>query len=213
MTTGLDYQRRFDALPSPYLVMTADFTIVTVNPAYAEATMIDSRAVVGRPMFDVFPDNPDDPHADGVRNLRRSLEAVVRSGRADAMALQRYDIRSPDGGFVRRYWSPVNTPILADDGRVAFIVHRVQDVTELVELRRAGHEHQRAAAVLQTRLDEMEADLFTRGRELQEANRQLQRVNAELAAGDTVGKIRAKEALEGDTASTRAWSGPTTGSW
>ncbi|AQZ62237.1 hypothetical protein BKM31_12865 [[Actinomadura] parvosata subsp. kistnae] len=184
---ALNYERLFDALPSPYLIMTADFTIVTINQAYAEATMTDREAVAGRPMFEVFPDNPDDPDADGVRNLRRSLQTVVDSGRPDALALQRYDIRTPEGEFVERYWSPVNTPVFADDGSVAFIVHRVQDVTDLVELRRQGHEQQRVAAALQTRVEQMEADLFTRGRQLQDANRQLQRVNAELAAaGDAL---------------------------
>lgn len=178
----MDYQRLFEALPSPYLIMTADFTIVTINAAYADATMLDREAVVGRPMFEVFPDNPAEPNADGVSNLRRSLQTVVDTGRPDALALQRYDIRTPDGRFVERYWSPVNTPVLADDGRVALIVHRIQDVTDLVELRRADHEQQRAAAVLRTRVEQMEADLFTRSRELQEANRQMQRVNTELAA-------------------------------
>lgn len=188
---ALDYARVFDASPSPYLIMTADFTIVTVNRAYADATMIDPQAVAGRPMFEVFPDNPDDPHADGVRNLRRSLQTVVDTGRPDALALQRYDIRMPDGRFVARYWSPVNTPVLADDGSVALIVHRVQDVTDLVELRRAGREHQHAAAALRTRVEQMEADLFARGRELQDANLQLQRVNADLAAASA--ELRAQQ--------------------
>ncbi|MFB9234492.1 ATP-binding protein [Plantactinospora siamensis] len=191
MMPTLDYRRLFDALPSPYLIMTADFTIVTVNDAYAAATMIDRAAVVGRPMFEVFPDNPDDPNADGVRNLRRSLQTVVATGRPDALALQRYDVRAPDGTFVPRYWSPVNTPLPAEDGTVAYIVHRVQDVTDLVELRRAGAAHEQAAAALQTRVDQMEADLFTRGRQLQDTNRQLQQVNAELAAASAV--LRAQQ--------------------
>lgn len=191
MTPELNYQRLFDALPSPYLIMTADFTIVTVNDAYATATMIDREAVAGRPMFEVFPDNPADPNADGVRNLRRSLQTVVDTGKPDALALQRYDVRAPDGLFVQRYWSPVNTPLFAEDGTVAYIVHRVQDVTDLVELRRAGREHQQAAAALQTRVEQMEADLFTRGRELQDTNRQLQQVNAELAA--TSAALRAQQ--------------------
>ncbi|GAB2572847.1 hypothetical protein Aab01nite_82070 [Paractinoplanes abujensis] len=191
MTPVVDYQRLFDALPSPYLIMTADFTIVTINDAYAAATMIDRESVVGRPMFEVFPDNPDDPEADGVRNLRRSLQTVVDTGKPDALALQRYDVRAPDGTFVPRYWSPVNTPLPAEDGTVAYIVHRVQDVTDLVELRRAGREHQQAADALRTRVDQMEADLFTRGRELQDSNRQLQQVNAELAA--TSAALRAQQ--------------------
>ena len=85
MTAALNYERLFDALPSPYLIMTANFTIVTVNDAYAAATMIDREAAAGRPMFEVFPDNPDDPDADGVGNLRQSLQTVVDTGRPDAL--------------------------------------------------------------------------------------------------------------------------------
>lgn len=178
----LDYRRLFEASPSPYLIMTADFVIVTVNRAYAEATMTDPDTVAGRPMFEVFPDNPADPDADGVANLRRSLQTVVHTGAADAMALQRYDIRDPAGGFVERYWSPVNTPVLDTEGRVAFIIHRVQDVTDLVTLRRERQEQRQAAAQLQTRVEQMEADLFSRARQVQDANRQLRELNAQLAA-------------------------------
>ena len=176
----LDFRALFQASPSPYLIMTADFTIVAVNRAYAEATFIDPDAVVGRPMFDVFPDNPDDPLADGVVNLRRSLETVVRTGSPDALALQRYDVRAPDGTFVKRYWSPVNTPVLDDDGRVAVVIHRVQDVTDLVGLSEAGQERQRREEALWTRLEQMEADLFTRAREVQDANQRLRELNDQL---------------------------------
>lgn len=92
---------------------------------------------------------------------------------------------------MQRYWSPVNTPLLAEDGTVAHIVHRVQDVTDLVELRRAGREHQQAAAELQTRVEQMEADLFTRGRELQDTNRRMRQVNADLAAASAA--LRAQQ--------------------
>ncbi|MGQ0572722.1 MAG: ATP-binding protein [Pseudonocardia sp.] len=172
----LDHRRLFEASPSPYLVLDADLTIVAVNPAYAEATMLHPDAVLGRTMFEVFPDNPHDPSADGVRNLRRSLETVLRTGVRDAMAVQRYDIRESDGEFVERWWSPVNTPVV-DDGRVTHIIHRVQDVTDLV--------HHGGQVAVQIRLDQMQIDLFTRSRELQDTVVRLRKFNAELAASST----------------------------
>ena len=69
---ALDYQRLFVTAPSPYLVLDANLVIVAVNDAYLTATATDRNALLGRPIFDAFPDNPDDPTADGVRNLRRS---------------------------------------------------------------------------------------------------------------------------------------------
>lgn len=129
-----DYRRLFDELPGLYMILNTDLTICTVNKAYARATMIDQAQVAGRPLFEVFPDNPDDPTADGVRNLRASLLRVLDTGRPDTMPIQRYDVRGPGGAFEERYWTPINCPLLADDGSVSLIIHRAEDVTELVQL-------------------------------------------------------------------------------
>ncbi|HWB95278.1 MAG TPA: PAS domain S-box protein, partial [Bryobacteraceae bacterium] len=75
-----------------------------------------------------------DPNADGVRNLKASLEWVLKNKQSDAMAVQKYDIRNESGDFEERHWSPLNTPVLGANGEVAFIIHRVEDVTELVRL-------------------------------------------------------------------------------
>jgi hypothetical protein len=61
--------------------------------------------ILGRALFDVFPDNPADKHPTGTRNLRSSLERVRETKAADAMAVQKYDIRRPEaegGGFEER---------------------------------------------------------------------------------------------------------------
>lgn len=177
-----DFRRLFDSNLSPLLVLTPDFVIVEVNRAYLTATRTD-RGIVGRLIFDVFPDNPEDPSADGVANLRRSLETVVASGRTDTMALQRYDIPTgEEGAFDERYWSPVNAPVLDAEGRLTHIIHRVEDVTEFVHLRKVGREQQRAVADAQMRAEGMEIDLFVRAREIREVNEQLSRANAELDA-------------------------------
>jgi len=134
-----DFEALFHASPAPFLVLRPPrFTIIAVNDAYLRATMTDRDAILGRGLFEVFPDNPDDPAASGVRNLRASLERVVASRRPDQMAVQKYDIRRPapaGGGFEERWWTPLNTPVLAPDGTVASIIHWVEDVTELVRAR------------------------------------------------------------------------------
>jgi signal transduction histidine kinase/ActR/RegA family two-component response regulator len=184
----LDYQRLFFAAPSPCLVLNAHLVIVAVNEAYLAATTTDRNALLGRPIFEAFPDNPDDPTADGVHNLRRSLETVLATGEADTMALQRYDIpvdRNDAGQhFVERYWSPVNVPVFGADGRLTHIIHRVEDVTEFVQLHGVERNQQRATAELQMRAERMEADLFIRARELQEVNQQLREAYANLASAD-----------------------------
>ncbi|RZA32000.1 MAG: PAS domain S-box protein [Lysobacteraceae bacterium] len=135
-TTSTDFRAVFEATPSPYLVLAPDFTIVAVNEAYLAATGTTRCDLVGRFLFDAFPDNPDDPGATGVARLRASLERVLDSRRPDIMAIQKYDIqvsRNAGGGFEERYWSPVNTPVLGPDGGIAAIIHRVDDVTSQMQ--------------------------------------------------------------------------------
>jgi signal transduction histidine kinase/ActR/RegA family two-component response regulator len=173
-----DYRAVFESLPGLYLVLDPGLRIVAVSDAYLAATMTRRSEIVGAEIFDVFPDNPEDPEATGVANLRTSLERVRDKGVADAMALQKYDIPHPGGGFEARWWSPLNTPVRDDDGELAYIVHRVEDVTELVRSRQLGSEHRAAAADLRARTARMDAELLRRSQELQDANRQLRAANA-----------------------------------
>ncbi|HET7818306.1 MAG TPA: PAS domain S-box protein, partial [Bacteroidia bacterium] len=90
----------------------------------------------GKGLFEVFPDNPDDKSADGVLNLRASLNYVLKNKAAHAMAAQKYDIRRPDETFEERYWSPVNKPVLDKNNEVLYIIHNVTDITESALLKR-----------------------------------------------------------------------------
>lgn len=181
--TALDFRSFFEAAPGLYLALDSALRILAVSNAYVQATLTRREDIVGRHIFDVFPDNPNDVRADGVRNLRASLERVLVTRRADTMPVQKYDIRRPDsdgGGFETRYWSPINSPILGDDGSVAAIIHRVEDVTAFVELQRREAEQADITASLRERTDQMEAEIFARAREVADTNFRLKQANAEL---------------------------------
>ncbi|HYR95560.1 MAG TPA: ATP-binding protein [Candidatus Binatus sp.] len=180
-----DFRLLFESAPGLYLVLTPDLTIVAVSDAYLRATMTEREAIIGRALFEVFPDNPGDPDATGTRNLRASLERVLTSRAPDTMAVQKYDIRRPaaeGGGFEERYWSPVNSPVLGRDGRVVYIVHRVEDVTEFVRLKEQGTDHHRIAEELRTHAAQMEAEVYRRAQEVQQANQKLRDANKDLEA-------------------------------
>jgi PAS domain S-box-containing protein len=179
-----DFRVLFESAPGLYLVLTPDLKIVAASDAYLRATMTKRAEVLGRSLFEVFPDNPDDPHATGVRNLSVSLERVLRNKAPDALAVQRYDIRRPQaegGGFEERYWSPVNSPVFGPGGEVAYIIHWVEDVTEFVRLKQRGAAQEKLAQAMRVRGEQMEAEIFLREQELQEANRQLRQANEELS--------------------------------
>jgi PAS domain S-box-containing protein len=156
--------------------VTPDLTIVAVSEAYLQARMTKRDEILGRHLFEVFSDSPDDPSATGVSNLRASLDRVLQHRAPHTMAVQKYDIRRPEsegGGFEERYWSPVNSPVLGTNGEVAYIIHRVEDATDFVHLKLAGSEQQRITEELSTRAAEMEAEIFRRAQQIQEVNNQL----------------------------------------
>ena len=167
-----DFRALFESAPGLYLVMTPTFEIVAASNAYLRATMTTRADILGRHLFDVFPDNPDDPTATGVRNLTTSLKRVLRDKRPDAMAIQKYDIRRPDsegGHFEERYWSPVNSPVLGAGGEVTYIMHRVEDVTDFIRLKQQGREQQVFNDALRIHNERMESEVYLRARERDEA--------------------------------------------
>jgi two-component system cell cycle sensor histidine kinase/response regulator CckA len=138
-----DFQSLFESAPGLYLVLSPELKIVAASDAYLYATMTKREAIVGRGVFDVFPDNPDDPSATGASKLHSSLKRVLKWRVADTMAIQKYDIRKPDaegGGFEERYWSPRNWPVLDSEKNVVYIIHSVEDATENVRLKQQGIE-------------------------------------------------------------------------
>jgi signal transduction histidine kinase len=188
----LDFRRIFEATPGLYLLLDPQFDIVGVNEAYLSATMTKREDIVGKGLFDVFPDNPDDPDATGVNNLRRSLETVLKERQPNTMAVQKYDIRRPEsegGGFEERYWSPRNVPVLNDRGEVIQIIHRVEDVTEFVRLKDAQKKRDE-------KWEEMEADVFRRAQEIQAANRSLAEANEALKTSEQSANALAAKLLE-----------------
>ncbi|WP_327363956.1 PP2C family protein-serine/threonine phosphatase [Streptomyces sp. NBC_01296] len=166
----IDYAAVFQALPGMVALLTPELVYVDVNEEFLRMAGRTREQLVGRYLFDVFPDNPGDPAATGARNLQASLQRVLATGERDTMALQRYDVESAErpGEWDERYWSPVNAAVLGPDGRVAVLVHRVEEVTELIKARgsRGGR----------TRV--LEAELYTRARELQELNERLREAHA-----------------------------------
>lgn len=142
MMQPINYQAIFEAVPNLHLILAPDldFTILAASDAQLRATHTRREDSVGRPVFEVFRKNPDDPSEFGTSVLRDSLERVLRTRAPDRMAITRYDIPRPaaaGGGFELRYWRPLNVPVLDEHGAVLYIIHQVEDVTEEV-LRQDG---------------------------------------------------------------------------
>jgi signal transduction histidine kinase len=168
-----DYRTLFEQLPTPYLVLSADLTIVAANSAYLHLVQITLDAIQGAHLFEAFQGNAHAPNAVTMANLRASLDRVLQSKAPDTMAVQKYDLPGIEPGvFEERYWSPVNTPIFNKHGDLTHIIHRVEDVTLFMQ-RRA---HVNGAAL---EVESQAMEIQGANQSLQEAKERLDRIVAE----------------------------------
>ncbi|MGW3152195.1 MULTISPECIES: PP2C family protein-serine/threonine phosphatase [Streptomyces] len=156
------------------MVLGPDLVIADVNEAACRVTGRSREDLLGRYLFDAFPENPADPDAEGVRNLHASLQRVLRSRQPDTMAPQKYDIpvAGQPGVFEERWWSAINTPVLGPDGQVVWIIHRGEDVTSFIRSRRPREDTALSDA------EAMEVELYARARELRRLNEELGQAHA-----------------------------------
>ena len=173
---GVNYPLLFEESPEVLLVLLPDapkFTMVAATNARFRATHTTPDSL-GHGLFEIFPDNPEDPGANATSNLRASLERVLKTRQPDTMPVQKYDIRGADGEYETKHWSPKNIPVLSPRGEVLYLLHRVEDVTELVRASELGEE-------LRGRTHEMEREVISRSHELAVALRSLRETNLKLS--------------------------------
>ena len=179
--TTPDFRALFESSPGCFLVLDPDLTIVAVSDAYLMATMTRREEILGRDVFEVFPENPEEAGTTGEMNLRASLDRVRRERVPDSMAVQKWDLQrsaAEGGGYEARYWSLRNSPVVDDVGNLTYIINRVEDVTEFVRIKQEGSEQQQHTAELEERTSRMESEILARSSELQEANARLRAADA-----------------------------------
>jgi serine phosphatase RsbU (regulator of sigma subunit) len=184
-------------MPTPYLVMTPDLVIADANPAYLATTGRALEEIVGRPVFEAFPGNPNETDADGgVGKIRASFERARDTGRIDTMELHEYDIPDGRGGFDKRFWSLISIPVLDAAGICRYVIQRAEDISDYVRDQRGGGQDRVRGVEWHRRVLEVESDLYARGLELT-ASREAELATArrlaalagvalDLAAADTV---------------------------
>jgi PAS domain S-box-containing protein len=124
-------QQFLQHLPGMFLVVRADaaFTIEAASNDYLDTTHT-SRDILGKPVFDVFPDNPSAPESYS-QILKASFRRVLQVKQADTLTALRYDVRRPEdaSAFEERYWNVVNAPVIGDTGNVEFIFQRIDEAS------------------------------------------------------------------------------------
>lgn len=128
-----NYKELFNLSPALLLVIDIHFIVIAATDLFLKVTMTERDTILGKNIFDVFPDNPSDAAADGEKNMRASLNRVLSTKVSDTLSLQKYDIRKPEsegGNFELRYWKTINSPLFDTANNVKSIIVKVEDITE-----------------------------------------------------------------------------------
>jgi len=129
---NIDYGAVYRQLPVPVVLLTPEFAVADANQAFLRSAGRRREELLGRNLFEVFPEDRSDPGATGVRNSVASLRRVLATGEPDAMEFQKYEVEVPGspGVFARHYWSGVNAPVFDPGGSIVLIAHIGEDVTD-----------------------------------------------------------------------------------
>ena len=80
----------FESSPNPYVLLTPDLRIVSVNRAYEEVTGARRQDIVGQPLFAAFDSGPGSDAPENVRQVRDSLEKARDTRQRDHLAVVRF---------------------------------------------------------------------------------------------------------------------------
>ena len=105
------------------------FTILAVSDELLRITRRKRKDTVGKNVFEIFPAPPGQINNNGPVSLQGSLEKVLHHKTMEHLPAVRYDIVNEEGLFEERYWSAHNTPVLNNEGEVAYIIHTSFDIT------------------------------------------------------------------------------------
>ncbi|MEO6220783.1 MAG: PAS domain-containing protein [Ginsengibacter sp.] len=131
----IDFKIVFQSMPGMGLILlpdTPDFTVADVTNDLLKFIKVKKENLIGRKLFDVFPDNTEDASASGVKNLRNSLEQVIKTRKPQSLQIQRYDVKNENGIFEIFYWQALNTPVLDKSGSISYILNTSEDVTNKI---------------------------------------------------------------------------------
>jgi PAS domain S-box-containing protein len=185
VTNGPDpeFLKALETAPNMYLVLSPELYIITASDLYLQATETTRESIIGKHIFDAFPNNADlSDGDDGVEIIKVSLQEVLRTKKPNYIRIQRYDVqdRNHPGKFITRYWDPSHTPVLDKDGNIAYIIQLATNVIDKVTNEQGLLKSQLEQGAAIEQMNALNAKLLQTNIELRETQQNLALLNVQL---------------------------------
>lgn len=129
----IDFRVLFYSPPSPYMMLDTGLRFFDMNEAYLRVTRQDRDNLLGRYVFDAFPETPE---CEAV--FRRAFERAL-AGEANRLVRQPFSIPRPEsqgGGLREVWWTCHHMPIHDVAGNLCGMVQKAEDVSLEVKAER-----------------------------------------------------------------------------
>lgn len=123
------FQTIFETMPNAAMILDSDLIYVEANAAYCEALQRTREELLGRHIFDVFPDTSE--------RMQSVIDIFTKTlaGEPTLLEAQPYKTRTPEGIEEDRIWQIAQFPVTCEVEGTTYLVQRAEDVTEREALR------------------------------------------------------------------------------
>lgn len=125
-----DFKKNYQLMPQASMTLDRNLVYKNANEAYCRAVMRPREELMGRYVFDVFP------------NTEEALQPILEifhqalAGKATKIELFPYKLRLPSGEMQDRLWDVENQPLYSETGEIVGLVQYCEDVTDREALRK-----------------------------------------------------------------------------
>lgn len=124
-----DFRLNYYNMPQASMSLDRDLRFKNANRAYCQAVHRELDDLVGKPLFEAFPDT-----AERMKPVRDVFERTLQ-GEVTRLELVPYELVT-DGQVEDRLWDIENQPLYSTDGEIIGLVQYCEDVTDRETLRK-----------------------------------------------------------------------------
>jgi PAS domain S-box-containing protein len=126
MELAIDHAALFGNIPTALMILDCNLCFVDMNENYLAVVQQSREALIGRYVFDAFPEEPA-----RIEAVRRSFEGAL-AGETTFLKEQLFALRLPDGQTRNSVWNATQVPVRDAEGTVIGLMQHAHDVSERV---------------------------------------------------------------------------------